>query len=422
MAELALAEGSSVSEIARRFGVRRKTVYKWMARYLRGGVEDLKDRSRRPVRFPRQTAPAVEQAVLAVRAVHPCWGGRKIRAVLKRRKLIEVPSASTVTAILHRHKLIDPRESAKRRELTRFERPAPNDLWQMDFKGEFKLGNGRWCYPLAILDDHSRYSVCLQSCMDQQGQTVKEALIEVFRRHGLPCWMLMDHGKPWFTAHSSGGWTRCSVWLLELGVGVTHGRVAHPQTQGKEERFNRTFKDELKPGPWLADHRDAQRRFDPWRDCYNYERPHEALDMQPPSSRYRVSERAYPEVLPAVEYASHDQVRSVNPVGQFKFQGRTCKTSEAFEGKRLGLRPTVWDGVFEVFFSRHRIGWLDLRDTCAKGPSVAVEDRRPKDLLPGAGRCSPQDSGAAETAADLPPDAEAARVEPPGRTTPANEA
>lgn len=382
LVELMLTEGANVSALCARFGVSRKTGYKWRQRYLAGGKEAMREISRRPHRFREATPLAMEQAVLALRQRHPAWGGRKLEARLKLDGLVQVPRPSTITRILHRHAQMDPRESAKRKELTRFERPRANDLWQMDFKGEFKLGDGRWCYPLTVLDDYSRYAVGIRACGDQQGRTVRGHLVELFRRYGLPGEMLMDHGKPWCTAHSLGGWTRLSVWLLRLDVGVTHGRVCHPQTQGKDERFHRTLKVELKPGPWLADLPQAQRAFEPWRESYNHERPHEAVGMAPPARRYQVSPRAYPEALPEVEYGEQDQVRSVNPVGQFGFQGRTCKTSEAFGGERIGLRATVWDGVWEVYYSRHRLGWLDLRESVAGGASVPVAWRRPEALTP----------------------------------------
>lgn len=236
LVDLALAEGANRAELARRFGVSRKTAYKWLQRYRAGGLNALADQSRCPHTFGHPTPAEMEQAVLAVRKAHEAWGGRKIQARLKHQGHVDIPSASTITAILHRHDLIDPRESAKRQELTRFERAVPNDLWQMDFKGEFKLGNGRWCYPLTVLDDHSRYSLGIRACSDQKGLTVRERLTDMFARYGLPAQMLMDHGKPWYTAHSSGGWTQLSVWLLRLDIGITHGRVCHPQTQGKEER------------------------------------------------------------------------------------------------------------------------------------------------------------------------------------------
>lgn len=404
LVELAVSQAAGVAELSRRFGVSRKTVYKWLARYRGGGVEALEDRPRRPKTFRNRTAVELEQAVLTVRRKHPAWGGRKIEARLKLDGQADVPRPSTITGILHRHELIDPRESAKRRELSRFERPWPNDLWQMDFKGEFKMGNGLWCHPLTVLDDHSRYSLALRACSDHQSLTVRGQLIETFRRYGLPRQMLMDHGVPWCTAHSVGGWTQLSVWLLRLDIGVTHGRICHPQTQGKDERFHRTFKVELKPGPWIRDVEEAQRQFDPWRESYNYERPHEALQMQPPSSRYRLSGRPYPEQLPAIEYGPQDQVRTVNPVGQFSFQSRRCKTSEAFKAERIALRPTVWDGVWDVYYSRQRIGTLDLRGSRPGGPTVPVANRRPEDLVP-------PDKDAASTRPAEPPDAEAV----PGR-------
>ncbi|HUW32346.1 MAG TPA: IS481 family transposase [Planctomycetota bacterium] len=361
LVELALAEGANVAALCRRFGVSRKTAYKWKARYQASGVIGLRDRSRRPHRYRCRTAAALEAAALAIRDAHPAWGGRKIRARLQSRGHRQVPAASTLTAILHRQGRIRREESLKRQELTRFEYPRPNDLWQMDFKGEFKMVNGRWCYPLTVLDDHSRYSLGLRACADQRGRTVRPELTGVFRRYGLPWAMLMDHGTPWSVSHTPGAWTKLSAWLLRLDVRVIRGRPYHPQTQGKEERFHRTLKAELLQWRSMNTLAHAQRLFDPWRRTYNFERPHEALKMATPASRYRVSLRAYPEKLPPLEYGRSDAVRSVNPVGQFHFQGRHCKTSEAFGGERIAMRPTATDGLWDVYYAFHRIGQLDLR-------------------------------------------------------------
>jgi len=369
--ELAMAEGASVAALCRRFGISRKTGYKWIDRYIRAGPSGLLDRSRRPRRYRCQTALEVEQAVLAVRDAHPAWGGRKIHARLKARGHRTVPAASTITAILHRHDRILREDSLKRQELTRFEYPQPNDLWQMDFKGEFKLTDGRWCYPLTVLDDHSRYCLELGACQNQRGKTVRGELVGVFRRYGLPRAMLMDHGTPWSVSHTPGAWTKLSAWLLRLDIRVIRGRPYHPQTQGKEERFHRTLKDELLRHRQIDTMDHAQELFDPWRKTYNFERPHEALAMGTPSSRYRISLREYPEPLPPLAYGPQDQVRSVNPVGQFSFLGRRCKTSEAFAGDRIGLRPTAADGVWDVYYAFQRIGQLDLREA-RRGAIVGV--------------------------------------------------
>ncbi len=377
---LARQDGINVAQLCRRFGISRPTGYKWLKRFAREGLDGLQDRSRRPNRLRCPTRAQMEAAVLAVRQEHPAWGGRKIRARLKALGHSDVPAASTVTAILHRHGRIAPEESKKRKALTRFEYPRPNDLWQMDFKGEFKMLNRRWCYPLTVLDDHSRYSLEIGACANQRRVTVVARLAGVFRRYGLPWAMLMDNGKPWGCPHGRLGWSKLAVWLIRLDIRVIHGRPRHPQTQGKEERFHRTLKTELLVGRAIEDLPEAQGLFDPWRRMYNCDRPHEALDLEVPASRYVISDRSYPESLPPLEYDLTFEVRRPNPVGQFGFHARQCKTSEAFAGLSIGLRRTIDDGVWSVHLGRHRVGWLDLRETQCGQRNVQVTYARPVGL------------------------------------------
>jgi len=271
-----------------------------------------------------------------------------------------MPSPSTITAILGRHGRIDAAEAAKHRPWVRFERPAPNDLWQMDFKGQFPLVQG-WCYPLTVLDDHSRFAVGLQACGDQRWPTVQQQLTGMFRRYGLPLEMLMDNGAPW-GADWDHPYTPLTVWLLRLSIGVSHSRPYHPQTQGKEERFHRTLKAEVLQGRSFADLAGCQEAFDPWRAVYNLERPHAALGLATPASRYHVSPRSFPEQLPAIEYGSQDKVRRVQAQGEISFQGHSFRVSKAFRGYPVALRATSRDGLWEVFFLSHRIAQLDLRE------------------------------------------------------------
>ena len=391
--ELASVEGACMSTLCQRFGIARKTGYKWLARYRAEGLDALADRSRRPHRFRNPTTAEVEAAVLDAHGQHPAWGGRKLHHWLVRRGVAAVPAPSTITAILRRHGRLVPDPDAKpartRRDWIRFEHPEPNDLWQMDFKGEFTLVDGNICYPLTILDDHSRYALGLRACGDQQRTTVQKHLIDVFRRYGLPRKMLMDNGSPWAVTHCPGAYTRLTVWLLRLGVRVRHGHPYHPQTQGKDERFHRTLKLEVVSRGPLDNLSHAQRRFDPWREMYNHERPHESLGMAVPASRYRVSARVFPEVLPPVEYAEDVVVRKVNPVGQFSFRGRTWKISEAFDGEPIGLRATIQDGHWDLDYCGEKIGHIDTTAP-KKRPNSPVDVRpRPEigeaQLLPAAG-------------------------------------
>ncbi len=243
---LAQADWAKMSELCRRFGVSRKTGYKWLRRYASAGVSGLLDRSRRPRGSPGRTSEAMEGRVLAIRTEHPAWGGRKIRRVLLNAGHQDVPSASTITAILHRHGLIDEAESSKHKAWMRFEHERPNDLWQMDFKGHFAMDRDR-CHPLTVLDDHSRYCVGLQACGNERTGTVRERLTGVFRRYGLP---------------------------------------------------RRTLKAEVLSGRSFENLLACQNAFDDWRETYNVRRPHEALELNTPITRYAVSNRGvlYAEV------------------------------------------------------------------------------------------------------------------------------
>jgi transposase InsO family protein len=361
---LARAPDANVRELCRRFGLSPTTAYKWIARYdqAAGAAAALGDRSRRPAHSPARTAAGLEAAVVDVRRAHPRWGGRKIRRRLQDLGHAAVPAASTVTDILRRAGLVDPAESAKREALVRFEHAAPNDLWQMDFKGHFATAAGGRCHPLTVLDDHSRYNTVLRACADERAPTVRAHLVDAFRRYGVPLAMLMDNGSPW----GGGGdqpHTELTVWLMRLGVRVCHGRPHHPQTQGKDERFHRTLLAEAIAGvPW-RDLAHCQVGFDAWRDVYNLRRPHEALGLATPATRYRPSPRAYPEAPPPVEYAPGDVVRRVQDKGRIKYRGRELEVSQAFKGQPVALRPSpTTDGVVDVFFFRHRIAELDLRE------------------------------------------------------------
>ena len=258
---LAQAGRGTIRELSRRFGIAPKTAYKWLARFAEQGSTGLEDRSRRPSSSPRQTASAIETAVLALRDEHPSWGGRKLAAVLRVRRQAPVPSPSTITAILRRHgRLVAPERP--QHAWQRFEQEAPNQLWQLDFKGHVPLGQGGGrLHPLTALDDHSRFCVILGACANEQGGTVREQLSAAFRRYGLPDRILADNGGPWGNANAN-PWTRLGLWLLQLGVSVSHGRPYHPQTQGKEERFHRTLKAEVLQGPPYADLVHAQQGLD----------------------------------------------------------------------------------------------------------------------------------------------------------------
>ena len=354
---LAMVEGANVRELCRRFGVSSSTGYLWLERWRSAGREGLSDRSRRPATSPKRTVAELEVQVLAVRAAHPVWGGRKIRRVLERQG-VAAPSASTITEILRRHGKLDGPGAGEPRAWTRFEHAEPNDLWQMDFKGHFALEAGR-CHPLTVLDDHSRYALELGACGDEQGQTVQARLTQVFRHYGLPRRILADNGPPWGTAGPERH-TPLTVWLLDLGVPVSHGRPYHPQTQGKEERFHRTLKAEVLDGRCFQDLAQAQAAFDAWRGVYNHHRPHQALGQHVPARRYRVSPRRFPVRIAPPEYDTGEIVRTVHHGGWISFRGRRLYGSKAFASHRIALRPTDTDGRFNICYRSHVVGHIDL--------------------------------------------------------------
>jgi transposase InsO family protein len=362
--KLATQEGANVRELCRRYGISATTAYKWIDRGA-DQTETYQDRSRRPLHSPNRTVEAIEQRILEIRDEHPVWNARKIRHVLRRRLGADqhLPAASTVGQILKRNGRITEGASVAAHKWHRFEHPAPNELSQIDFKGHFATGEGR-CYALTMIDDHSRYSQLLKACTNERTETVKAHLIESFRRFGLPKRMNMDNGNPWGNPTGE-RYTKLTVWLIRLGVGISHSRPLHPQTNGKDERFHRTLKAELIGNRYFSTIAEVQKAFDRWREIYNQERPHEALGMDVPAARYRVSVHCYPEQLPPIDYDTADVIRSVRPNGQVSFQGQNYFVGQAFAGQKVALRPADHDGVWSVFFCHERIATVQRRDPMA---------------------------------------------------------
>lgn len=356
---LALLEGANRRELCRRFGVSATLAYRLLSRYQAEGVAGLEERSRRPGFSPRRTDETLEAAVLEVRTAHPAWGGRKIAAVLKRQGLA-APAPSTVTQILRRHGVELGVFGGGEQAFTRFEHRAPNDLWQMDFKGHTPLRSGR-LHPLTVLDDHSRFCLVLAACANEQTQTVKACLTEAFERYGLPWRMTMDNGPPWGNGPGD-PFTPLGLWLMEQDIRVGHSRPYHPQTQGKDERFHRSLKAEALAGPPFENLDHATRHLGRWRDIYNTERPHEAIGMLTPVERYAMSPRPYRPFVEPFDYAPDDQVRRVPKAdSRVRFKGRIWRLPKAFSGKTVAVRPTQTDGLYDVVFRTTHIAGIDLR-------------------------------------------------------------
>ncbi|TIN90285.1 MAG: IS481 family transposase [Mesorhizobium sp.] len=355
---LAAQDGSNVSALCRRFGIGRTCGHKLIARYRAHGEAGLAEQSRRPATSPSRSVDAVEAAVLGMRRAHPAWGGRKIAKVL-RREGTGSPAPSTVTGILHRNGVELGLLGGGAKPFGRFEHAAPNDLWQMDFKGHVALRQGGRLHPLTALDDHSRFSVVLQACINETGETVKAHLIAAFRRYGQPQRMAFDNGPPWGDGGRS-NFTRFTVWLIEHGVAVSHSRPLHPQTLGKEERFHRSLKAEAMAGPAFENIEGAQNAFDAWRDLYNAERPHDGLNGCVPLDRYTPSPRSFSEAVEAFDYPKGAIVRKVQKEGRVALCGYILRLSKAFGGKAVAFIPTGKDGVFQAFFRHQKIETVDL--------------------------------------------------------------
>jgi len=374
---LASQEGANRRELCRRFGISPQTGYKWLSRWL-SGEEELADRSRRPVNSPAGSDAETQARVLRVRDAHPAWGARKIVRCLEREGF-DPPAASTVHAILVRNERIAAPAGTGGQAYQRFEKEAPNMLWQMDFKGWVELVNGTRCHPLTMVDDHSRYALCLAACANEQRTTVQGQLETAFRRYGLPDAMFVDNGTPW--GDSSGErWTQLGVWLLKLGIAVIHSRPYHPQSRGKNERFHRTLKAEVFELQRFRDLVETQAAFDQWRGVYNRERPHEALGQEVPASRYRASSRSMPAQLPPVEYDAHEIVRTVGTTKAYvSFKGRLWKVPQAFCGERLAIRPLTADGQYGIYFGAHQVADIDL----TKPKSVSDVSEQVSTMSPG---------------------------------------
>lgn len=344
-----------------RFGISSSTGYRWLEQFDEQGTDGLKEKSRKPHSSPNQTPPKMEQKVLKLRDQHG-WGPRKIR-----RRLIvlgkneqEVPAASTITEICRRHGKIDERESRKRMALQRFERPCPNDLWQMDFKGHFHLQNREICYPFTVIDDCSRFLLGLVACREETGAVVKPALTRIFKEFGLPQEILCDNGGPWGNTNVDHGWTALSVWLLHLDVVVIHGAYHHPQTQGKDERFHRSLNEECIQRSIPKTFPQCQRRFNGYRRIYNHERPHEALGLDTPVSHYEVSPRSFPAKLPELYYPVGMTVRKVDTDGRIRWRGEKYRVGRGFRHYHVGLLESQEAGKLEVYFGAYLVGHVNV--------------------------------------------------------------
>lgn len=347
----------SLSALCRDYGISRPTGYKWLERYQSG--EELEDRSRAPFRTVNKTSGETEQLLLEYRRSHPAIGAVKIKRILENKGHLNLPCASTVNAIFKRNGLITKEASEAATPYQRFEKEHPNDMWQADFKGHFPMKDGVRCHPLNIIDDCSRFDLCSDALANETFNVTQKSVLRLFDTYGLPISFLCDNGNPWGTSQST-GYSRFEVWLMDLGVLTIHGRIRHPQTQGKDESFNRNMANELLKYIEFNNMADAQLHFDRYRDFYNQERPHHALNLEIPANHYHPSERKLPIRIEDWEYPTGYELRKIKETGFLTYKGQGYFLSEAFGGKNIAIRESHIPGCISLFYRQFRIGRIDV--------------------------------------------------------------
>ena len=350
----AAAGSPNFSALCREFGITRATGYKWLERYEEDNT--LSDRSRCPHAIANKTPPETEDQILQIRSDHPGWGAKKIKDHLERLG-VAAPCVKTVNNILSRNGCISEEEALKHKPFVRFEKEHCNDMWQTDFKGEFLMEDGNYCFPLDILDDHSRFALCIKPAK-KTADLVLPTFRDVFCEYGMPKAILSDNGAQF--AGFRHGYTQFEKWLMNHDVLPIHGRTKHPQTQGKIERFHRTMKQEVLRFYTPKDIRDATRVLNDWKDCYNNERPHEALGMKCPSEVYRPSERHYCDRVEPYEYSGLYHVLKVNSWGYVRFDRYQVYLSETMIGEKIELRTSEDEETFVACYRNFAIAEFDV--------------------------------------------------------------
>src|ERR1700744_917200 len=362
-----LLQGEKMAVMCREFDISRKTGSKIFSRYKEKGFEGLSDRSRRPYRQGCRLSEAIESLILALKREHPSWGAPKIREKIRRKNLrISLPAISTVHAVLHRHDLVNrPRRRRYHAEGTALSAsPNPNDLWCADYKGEFMLADQRYCSPLTITDHASRYLLSCEALSTTKEEYAFTVFERVFKDFGLPKAIRSDNGVPFASPNSLFGLSKLSVWWLRLGIEIERIKPGNPQQNGRHERMHLTLKLEATK-PAAQNFLQQQAKFDDFIDCYNNERPHQALNMQCPAERYQPSSRPY-RGLPDIDYPLHDRAATVTTCGRICFNNQKINLSQVFAGQTVGIKQTE-DRIWLVSFMDYDLGYFD-DETCRLEP------------------------------------------------------
>jgi transposase InsO family protein len=347
------------TSLCAKYGISRVTGDKWLKRSILG--EELTDRSRMPFHTPNKTSGEIENEIIKVRLAHLEWGGRKIVRFLKNAGIIGLPSPSTVSEILKRNGFVTKEASLASTPFKRFEKDYPNDLWQADFKGHFQMLDGLRCHPLTVIDDCSRFALCVDAKHNERYESVVDSFARIFGGYGLPAAILCDNGNPWGTSQTT-GYTRFELWLMEQDILPIHGRPFHPQTQGKNERFNRTLKNEVLKYVEINDITHAQKEFDKFRNCYNNQRPHGALDFDTPSFHYIPSEKRFQANSEEWEYPQGYKCRKIKASGYITLNGQGYFLSEAFGGKTVAFRDSSVEDCVNIYYRNFRIARLNVNE------------------------------------------------------------
>lgn len=352
-----LRQGERMTDLCREYGIARKTGHKLQQRFAVEGVAGLAEQSRAPLHVPHKTRPEVAELLVEARREHPAWGPKKLKAVLEQRLQCSLPSASTIGAVLVRAGLVEPQRRRARYaspSRVRSEAHAPNDLWCIDYKGQFRLGDQSLCYPLTLTDQSSRYILACDGMPAISDGAAQEACQEAFRRYGLPDAIRSDNGAP-FASVGLAGLTGLSVSWMRLGIRLERSRPGHPEDNGRHERMHRTLKRET-ARPARRNLLQQQERFDEFVDEFNTQRPHEGLDMKRPADVYTASPRPYPLRLPDLTYAGHDDVLVVRRNGFLPLHGRgEVYLAQALRGQQVGVREED-DGRWLVTFANLDLG------------------------------------------------------------------
>jgi transposase InsO family protein len=360
----ALGGAFTMTELCERYGVSRKTGYKWVERHRRTGFDGLMELSRRPRHSPQATSREVAERIVALRRHRPRWGAKKI---LDRLRIVEpelvLPSRTTAHEILKRAELVRARRRRSARGVNALVGDGalaqrPNECWTTDHKGQFRVGTGELCYPLTIADAFSRYLVACDALPNTSSARARPVFERVFREHGLPERMLSDNGPP-FGSTALLGLSRLAVWWLKLGIEVTRIERGHPEQNGGHERMHRTLKEEAAQPP-ARTWRGQQQRLRVFRREYNDERPHDGLGGQTPASAYTPSPRPFTKETPGLDYPVHYKRRQVRANGTIKWRGRHLYLAEVLGGEPVGL-DEISEGIWAVHFASLELGRINDR-------------------------------------------------------------